>query len=159
MTSAAAGLVAGLDPGRSKCGLVLADPAAAGQILQAAILPPPACLALLKSWQQVGLGQVVLGNGTGSQDWRNRLGQQRLPLVVVDESGSTLAARERYWQLWPPRGWRRLLPAGLRLPPRDIDDVVAQLLIERYCGITLQRSNQEVLRRWPLPVAPEAESV
>jgi len=45
------------------------------------------------------------------------------------------------------------------LPPRDIDDVVAQLLIERYCGVTLQRSNQEVLRRWPLPVAPEAESV
>jgi sarcosine oxidase subunit alpha len=47
----------------------------------------------------------------------------------------------------------RLLPAGLRLPPRDIDDVVAQLLIERYCGVTLQRSNQEVLRQWPLAVA------
>jgi hypothetical protein len=158
MTGAAAGLVAGLDPGRSKCGLVLADPAV-GQIRQAAILPPQACLALLKSWQQVGLGQVVLGNGTGSKDWCSQLGQQRLALAVVDESGSTLAARERYWQLWPPRGWRLLLPAGLRLPPRDIDDVVAQLLIERYCGVTLQRSNQEVLRRWPLPVAPEAESV
>jgi len=158
MTRAAPGLLAGLDPGRSKCGLVLADPAV-GQIRQAAILPPQACLALLKSWQQVGLGQVVLGNGTGSKDWCSQLGQQRLALAVVDESGSTLAARERYWQLWPPRGWRLLLPAGLRLPPRDIDDVVAQLLIERYCGVTLQRSNQEVLRRWPLPVAPEAESV
>ena len=134
MTGAATGLVAGLDPGRSKCGLVLADPAAR-QIRQAAILPPQACLALLKSWQQVGLGQ------------------QRMALAVVDESGSTLAARERYWQLWPPRGWRRLLPAGLRLPPRDIDDVVAQLLIERYFGMTLKRSNQELLRQWPLPVA------
>ena len=50
MTRAAAGLVAGLDPGRSKCGLVLADPAL-GQIRQAAILPPKACLALLKSWR------------------------------------------------------------------------------------------------------------
>jgi hypothetical protein len=43
----------------------------------------------------------------------------------------------------------RLLPAGLRLPPRDIDDVVAQLLIERHYGLHLRRSNQEVLRQWP----------
>ena len=152
MTRAAAGLVAGLDPGRSKCGLVLAD-LAGSQILQAAILTPQACLAQLQAWRQESLGRIVLGNGTGSQDWRSRLYKQRLSLVVVDESGSTLAARERYWQLWPPRGWRLLLPAGLRLPPRDIDDVVAQLLIERYYGMTLQRSNQEVLRQWPMPVA------
>jgi RNase H-fold protein (predicted Holliday junction resolvase) len=144
----AAGLVAGLDPGRSKCGLVLADPAGS-QILQAAILAPQACLAQLQAWRQEGLGRVVLGNGTGSEDWRRRLDKQRLALVVVDESGSTLAARERYWQLWPPRGWRLLLPAGLRLPPRDIDDVVAQLLIERHYGLQLRRSNQEVLRQWP----------
>ena len=51
------------------------------QIRQAAILPPQACLALLKSWQQVGLGQVVLGNGTGSQDWRSRLGAYLDPLA------------------------------------------------------------------------------
>ena len=139
MTRSAAGLVAGLDPGRSKCGLVLANPAV-GKIHHAAVLPPLTCQGLLESWQQAGLGQVVLGNGTSSQDWRSWLSKQRLAVVVVDESGSTLAARERYWQLWPPRGLRRLLPAGLRLPPRDIDDVVAQLLIERYCGVILQRS-------------------
>ena len=85
MTGAAAGLVAGLDPGRSKCGLVLADPAV-GQIRQAAILPPQACLALLKSWQQVGLGQVVLGNGTGSKDWCSQLGQQGLAACATAAS-------------------------------------------------------------------------
>ena len=146
----AAGLVAGIDPGRSKCGLVLADPADS-QIRQAAILPPQACLALLQGWRQEGLDQVVLGNGTGSEGWVVRIGKQRIKLVLVDESGSTLAARDRYWQLWPPRGWMRLLPAGMRMPPRDIDDVVAQLLIERHYGLELHRSNQEVLRQWPPP--------
>jgi hypothetical protein len=58
----------------------------------------------------------------------------------VDERGTTLEARRRYWQLFPPRGWRRLLPQGLRQPPRDWDDVVAQLLLERRLGRTLIRT-------------------
>ena len=32
-----------------------------------------------------------------------------------------------------------LLPKGLRLPPRAIDDVVAQLLLERWLGKPLSR--------------------
>ena len=63
----------------------------------------------------------------------------------MPEAGTTLAARQRYWQLEPPRGWRRLLPEGLRLPPRDIDDVVAQLLLERHLQRPLQRDYCEWL--------------
>ena len=63
----------------------------------------------------------------------------RLPVVWQRERGSTLAARERYWQLFPPRGWRRCLPKGLRQPPRPWDDVVAQLLLERWLGRELAR--------------------
>ncbi len=139
------GFIAGLDPGRSKCGLVLADLAQA-RILEAAILPPEASRAQLQDWQRQGLARVVVGNGTGSGDWRDRLTALALALELVDEHGSTLAARDRYWELWPPTGWLRLLPAGLRLPPRDIDDVVAQLLVERHSGLSLQRSTPEVCR-------------
>ena len=52
-----------------------------------------------------------------------------------------------------PYGLAAATAGGLALAPRDIDDVVAQLLIERYFGMTLKRSNQELLRQWPLPVA------
>jgi hypothetical protein len=48
------GLIAGLDPGTSKSGLVLAD-CSQGQILQAAILAPQASQRLLLAWQQRGL--------------------------------------------------------------------------------------------------------
>jgi hypothetical protein len=66
--------------------------------------------------------------------------------VVVEERGTTLAARDRYWQLFPAGGWRRWLPAGLRQPPRDWDDVVAQLLLERWLGHELER-----IRTPPVP--------
>jgi hypothetical protein len=82
---------------------------------------------------------VLLGDGTGSQPWRQWLSAHDMPTLLIPEAGTTLAARERYWQLEPARGWRRWLPRGLRLPPRDVDDVVAQLLLERHLGTLLQR--------------------
>ena len=142
-------LLAALDPGRSKCGLVLAD-AAAAEVLQTAILPPQASRTLLQHWRQQGLTTVVLGDGTGSRSWQPQLKELGLTALLVDERGSTLAARQRYWQLGEPGGgWRRWLPAGLRLPPRDIDDVVAQLLLERHLQQPLQRPPQPPLRSVP----------
>jgi RNase H-fold protein (predicted Holliday junction resolvase) len=138
LTTPGPGPLAGLDPGRSKCGLVLTDPDRQ-RIVAAAVLPPQQSWQLLLRWQQeAALAAVVLGNGTGSAAWQQRL-QPALPVLSVEERGSTLAARERYWQLQPARGWRRLLPRGLRQPPRDWDDVVAQLLLERWLGRPLLR--------------------
>jgi hypothetical protein len=137
-------LIAGLDPGRCKCGLVLAD-LERQRIVEAAILPPEDSRALLLRWRDAGVTDVVLGNGTGSSSWRSVLSQLHLKPTLVDERGSTLAARDRYWQLFAPGRWLRLLPAGLRLPPRDLDYVVAQLLLERHTGLQLQRDTADVL--------------
>lgn len=132
------GPVAGLDPGRSKCGLVRTDPACR-QVLEAGVLPPDACFERLLLWRQQGLiSALVLGDGTGSALWTARLAD-RLPLHLIDERHTTLEARGRYWQLEPARGWRRWLPEGLRQPPRDWDDIVAQVLVERWLGHTLKR--------------------
>jgi GNAT superfamily N-acetyltransferase len=140
--------IAAVDPGRSKCGLAVTDQA--GQtVVAAAILTPADSLALLQQWQGQGLSLVLLGNGTGSGRWREQLAPSGLAIQQCDEWGTTLAARQRYWQLEPPRGWRRCLPRGLRLPPRDIDDVVAQLLLERHLGRPLARRCSAVWRRLP----------
>ena len=132
------GPVAGLDPGRSKCGLVRTDSRCLC-IVEADVLAPEACFERLQLWRQQGLiHRVVMGDGTGSRAWRARL-TGLLPLHTIGEAGSTLEARRRYWELEPARGWRRLLPAGLRQPPRDWDDIVAQLLVERWLGHALTR--------------------
>ncbi len=130
---------AALDPGRNKCGLVRCNPERT-TVIEARIEPAEACLQRLSAWQREGLEGVVLGDGTGSGPWPGQLRQLGLAVEVVNERGSTLAARDRYWELLPPRGWRRLLPRGLRLPPRPVDDVVAQLLLERWLGAMLGRT-------------------
>lgn len=80
---------------------------------------------------QYPLSLVVLGNGTGNKIWQEQL-QRQIRVVVVDEKFSTLEARQRYWELYPPQGLIKLIPPKLRLPPRDLDDIVALILIERY---------------------------
>ncbi|MEB3306797.1 MAG: resolvase [Cyanobacteriota bacterium] len=134
-----AGSWAALDPGRSKCGLVLSD-ASQGQVIQALIEPAATCLERLTQWRLDGLQGVVIGDGTACGDWPELLRTQGLCVAVVDERGSTLAARQRYWQLFPPRNWRRLLPRGMNVPPRPVDDVAAQLLLERWLGHSLSRA-------------------
>ncbi len=131
--------LAAVDPGRSKCGLVLADPDRS-LVVEAGVLPPQRCRMILEAWLERGTCQaVVLGNGTGSSSWAAWLAERPQALLLVPEAGTTLEARQRYWQLEPARGWRRLLPQGLRLPPRDVDDVVAQILVERHLSQELNR--------------------
>jgi hypothetical protein len=130
-----------IDPGYSKCGLVLSD-GEGRSLIAAGVLPPQDCLAQIQAWCAAqSCHTVLLGTGTGSAPWTPWMAALPLQLIPVPEAGTTLAARRRYWQLEPPHGWRRLLPEGLRLPPRDVDDVVAQLLLERHLGRRLERQH------------------
>ena len=130
----------GLDPGRCKCGLVRSD--AAGEwIADLLICNPRECWDWLQHWISLApLQGVVIGDGTTGRDWHRALNELpvSVPLILQSEHGSTLAARRRYWELFPPRGWRRLLPEGLRIPPRPVDDVAALVLLEAHLGRSLQ---------------------
>ena len=72
---------------------------------------------------------LVIGDGTSSKAWQQQL-QHLAPMRIVKEAGTTLRARDRYWQIWPARGWRRLLPKGLQLPPGELDGIAALVLLE-----------------------------
>ncbi|MED5383756.1 MAG: resolvase [Cyanobacteriota bacterium] len=127
--------VIGFDPGRSKCGLVLVRTDAA-QVLDSDVLVPEAVLNTLDQWSQGGnLPMIVMGDGTGSDAWKTPL-QKLTTVVQVNERGTTLKARQRYWQLWPPRGLWRLVPEGLRVPPAELDAVAALVMVEAYLKLT-----------------------
>jgi hypothetical protein len=133
MSGGTTGPLVGFDPGRSKCGLALTDPDRR-RVVEACVLPAERALGQVQAWQRrAPLAAIVLGDGTGSGHWQEVLAPLAT-LLLVPEAGTTLAARHRYWELEPPRSWWRLLPRGLRIPRRDIDDVVARLLLERHLG-------------------------
>jgi RNase H-fold protein (predicted Holliday junction resolvase) len=74
-----------------------------------------------------------MGNQTTSKQWQKKLTENiSLKVTLVNEKNSTLEARDKYWQMYPPQGLKKLIPKGLRVPPCPIDDIVAIILIERY---------------------------
>lgn len=76
---------------------------------------------------------VIMGSGTCSRQTIERLSDYApgLGVLVIDERDTTLQARERYWEYHPRRGWRKLLPASLQVPPEPVDDFAALILAER----------------------------
>ena len=98
-------------------------------VIDGVVLPPSRVISQLKSWsKRERLQLILLGNGTSSEQWNPAL-QRLASIEIVEERGTTLRARERYWQLWPVRGWRQLLPRGLRLPPGELDAVAALVMV------------------------------
>ncbi len=88
--------------------------------------------ALVRDWKErYALTEVVVGNRTGSADVVALLASAGIGRVaLVEERGTTLRARLRYFAEHPPRGWRRLVPLGLQIPPEPYDDYAAVLLAE-----------------------------
>jgi RNase H-fold protein (predicted Holliday junction resolvase) len=125
-------VILAVDPGREKCGLaVLSGP----RVLTRRVVATgdlPAVAARLA--REFGVNTVALGDRTASVQVRLLLAGALppMPIVVIDEAGTTEAARGRYFAEHPPRGWKRLLPLGMLVPPEPYDDYVAILLAERF---------------------------
>lgn len=119
--------VLGVDPGR-RVGLAWVD--AGGRLLRAEVVDE-AALARLR----VAPGVVVaVGDGTGSSSVCAALARAGLRPVLVDERATSEEGRRLYWRDHPARGWRRLIPAGLRVPPRPLDDYAAYAIALRWLG-------------------------
>ena len=54
------------------------------------------------------------------------------PIEIVEERGTTLRARERYWELCPPGILLSWLPRGLIVPIQPLDAVAALVLLEDH---------------------------
>ena len=106
------------------------------QILYHQIIESNRAIATIQQLdQKFAVELIVIGDGTTAKDWSAQIQSgisQDIPVVMVNEKNSTIEARDRYWQMYPPKGLNRLIPQGLRVPPRPVDDLVAILLIERY---------------------------
>lgn len=94
-----------------------------------------------------GVAAVAVGGGTFSRDVVSALtgnagdiiqapsavpSAPALPVITVDERGTTLEARDLYWRLHSPTLLQRCLPRGLRVPPRPLDDLAAWAIALRY---------------------------
>jgi RNase H-fold protein (predicted Holliday junction resolvase) len=127
-------MILGFDPGKDKCGVAVMG--VDRQLhYHEVVLSENAIASIEELRQRFPISLLVMGDQTTSKRWKQQLQSElseEMNIVLIDERYSTLEARDRYWQMYPPQGLTKLLPQGMRQPPRPIDDIVAILLIERY---------------------------
>jgi RNase H-fold protein (predicted Holliday junction resolvase) len=125
-------MVLGIDPGTRKCGFAVIE--------RLGTPPLDLCIAPLEGFteqlaaltRRYPIDRVAIGRGTNSAAIVEVVRGAGLPYELVDERETTLLARARFFDDHPPRGWRRLIPRGMLLPDRPIDDYAALLIAERY---------------------------
>ena len=124
-------MILGVDPGTRKVGFAVLDES--GRTHDLGIEPlaefAARARALLEQW---AFAAIAVGTGTNARTLGSELANLGIPVTYVDERETTLRARARFFDDHPPRGWRKLIPRGMLLPDRPIDDYAALLIAERY---------------------------
>ncbi len=106
---------------------------ASGEVLAAGIEPIERLEARLRELMTVHRATAIaLGRGTNARPIKSALERLGLPIHLVDEYETSRAARVLYFAHHPPRGWRRLIPLGLQVPDRPVDDYAAILIARRF---------------------------
>jgi RNase H-fold protein (predicted Holliday junction resolvase) len=124
--------ILGLDPGTRKCGYAVvtgidAPPLALGIV-------PIEILAerLREIVAAMPVEVAAIGRGTNAGVVADVVRAMGVAFELVDERETSLLARARFFRDHPPRGWRRIVPRGMLLPDRPIDDYAALLIAERF---------------------------
>ncbi|HKU68337.1 MAG TPA: hypothetical protein VJP85_11230 [Candidatus Baltobacteraceae bacterium] len=124
--------VLGIDPGTRKVGFALVSDVQSPAIARG-IEPLETLLSRVGALVDLHpVSAVALGSGTNAALLARMLEPLGVPVHVIDETDTTYRARALYFSEHPPRGWRRLVPLGLQVPPGPIDDYAAMLIARRY---------------------------
>ena len=138
-----------IDPGNQKCGLLLAD-RQSGNVINAGISSLNKFSDIVSLWnKKYNVKKIVIGDGTNCKYIRNKLKEKNiLNLTYVNEKGSTLRARFRYWEIWPPNYFFRLMPKEILFPPENLDAVVALILLEDFLKYSFTWPDKVNIKIW-----------
>ena len=137
-----------IDPGKCKCGLVLAD-LDQKRVDQAVVLNTkflPQYVETLDSTENIS--KVIIGNGTTSRQNIEKLKFLKKELIVVEEKNTTFRAKKRYFELFPIRGLKNLLPKEIFITNKNLDALSALIILEDYSNYKFTLAEDIEIKTW-----------
>lgn len=121
-----------IDPGREKTGIAILNNS---DVLEHKIINSDELVQIIKSLlEKYIIKTIVMGNGTSSKKKYDLLKQEFIDrdIVLINEYRTTDEARKLYFQENPPKGWKKLIPLGMQVPPVPVDDYAAIVIGRKY---------------------------
>lgn len=121
-----------IDPGREKTGIAILKNS---DVLEHKIINSGELVQIIKSLlEKYIIKTIVMGNGTSSKKKYDLLKREFIDrdIVLINEYRTTDEARKLYFQENPPKGWKKLIPLGMQVPPVPVDDYAAIVIGRKY---------------------------
>ena len=137
-----------IDPGKCKCGLVLVD-LNQKKVVQAIVLKTEALPKYVKTLiSDEKISKVIIGNGTTSAQNIEKLEFINKELHIVEEKNTTFRAKKRYFELFPTRGFKILLPKEIFIMNKNLDAVSALIILEDYLNEKFTFTEDIDIKTW-----------
>ena len=128
-------MIISIDPGKCKCGLVLAE-ISEKKVYEAINLKSELIDDYVKNLNNSEeISKIIVGNGTSSREIRKKLDFFKKEIITFEEKNTTYRAKERYFELFPISGFKFLLPREIFIINKNLDAISALLILEDYCKI------------------------
>ena len=140
--------VIAIDPGISKCGVILAD-IHEKKVYEALVIESNLLLKYVrKKYQKEKNLQFLIGNGTSCNNYIKDLRQIAPNLIIAEEKDSTYRAKQRYFEIFPLLGLRCFLPREIFILNKNLDALAALMILEDYFKIKFDVSEKIKTKTW-----------
>jgi len=137
-----------IDPGKCKCGLILAD-FKSKRVLKAKVIESIYLVQNIKIFIRKDKNiKVIIGNGTTSNQHVKSLSFLENNLTIVDEKNTTYRSRQRYFEIFPIKGIKRFLPRDIFLQNINLDAISALVILEDYLNCKFTLNSDRSSRTW-----------
>ena len=140
--------VISIDPGKCKCGLILAE-ISEKKVYKAIILKTELIEDFVRNLNTVeNISKIIVGNGTSSKEIIEKLNFFKKELVTFEEKDTTYRAKSRYFELFPISGLRFLIPREVFILNKNLDAISALIILEDYCKIKFTLNQNIDVKTW-----------
>ena len=137
-----------IDPGKSKCGLVLAE-ISEKKVYEAIIIKSELLDNYVRNLINADdISQIIIGDGTTSSMIKEKLYFFKKKIISFEEKNTTYRAKARYFELFPIRGMNFLVPREFFILNKNLDAISALIILEDYCKMKFTLNQNIDFKTW-----------
>ena len=137
-----------IDPGKYKCGLVLAE-ISEKKVYKAIILKSELLEDYVRYLNTVeDISKIIIGNGTTCRETKEKLDFLKKEIITFEEKNTTYRAKARYFELFPISGLKCLIPREVFIINKNLDAISALIILEDYCQMKFTLNPNIDFKNW-----------
>ena len=137
-----------IDPGKFKCGLVLAE-INEKKIYEAIIVKSEFFEDYIRNLNNLeDISKIIIGNGTTSDEFKQKLDFFKKEIIIFEEKNTTYRAKSRYFELFPISGLQFFIPREVFILNKNLDAISALIILEDYCKMKFDLKPDLDIKTW-----------